>query len=66
MTWIPLGATLGDKIVIPMSGETVQVKLATGKVLDLIYDEGDWLDPRYLPMRVIFQNVTHWTPMGGY
>ena len=60
MTWVPV------ERILPMDGERVRVKLESGKELDVIFDDGAWLDPKYLPgMRVEFCNVTAWSPIGG-
>lgn len=66
MTWVPLHPSPNTLVLLPMEGERVSAKLESGKVLELIYDGGDWIDPRYPNIRVTFCNVTHWTPIGGY
>lgn len=66
MSWIPTRMKMNKTVLRPMPGENVMCRLSSGKVLELQYDEeGDWVDPGYLPMRVTFLNVTHWAPIGS-
>tara|TARA_R110000772_G_scaffold148685_1_gene259271 strand:+ start:1251 stop:1442 length:192 start_codon:yes stop_codon:yes gene_type:complete len=58
MTWIPV------ELVYPLSGERVKARLATGKELELICDDDEWVSPNYPTIRVLFLNVTHWQPIG--